>query len=132
MRIPRGLKAGWNENGSRGPKAPLFHGAANIVLRLPPRSCGRHFTFFRHIEAPAEFAGEALRLRSGQAADATSADATALAHHLRVLGFDLVDHADFAGLAVGVFIDAEIFLGQLVDVGAGALFGDFDNAATNL
>ena len=37
-----------------------------------------------------------------------------------VLGLDLVDDADFAGLAVGILVGAEIFLGHLVDVGAGA------------
>ena len=56
----------------------------------------------------------------------------ALAHDLGVLGFDFIDHADLAGLAVGVFVDAEIFLGHLVDVGAGTVFGDLDDAAANL
>src|SRR5271156_5322182 len=47
-----------------------------------------------------------------------------LAHHRGVFGLHLVNEAHFAGLAVGIFVDAEIFLGQLVDAGAGALFGD--------
>jgi hypothetical protein len=48
-----------------------------------------------------------------------------------VLGFYFVEDADFAGLAVGILIDAEIFLGHLVDVSAGALFGDLDDAAAD-
>src|SRR5579862_4038960 len=54
-----------------------------------------------------------------------------LAHYGGVFGFDFVDHADFAGLTVGIFIDTEIFFGHLVDVGAGAFFSDFDDAAAN-
>src|ERR1700686_570909 len=54
-----------------------------------------------------------------------------LAHYGGVLGFDFVEHADFAGLAVGVFVDTEIFFRHFVDVGGGAVFGDFDYAAAN-
>ena len=54
-----------------------------------------------------------------------------LSHHRGVFRLDFVDDADFTGLAVGIFIDAEIFLGHFVDVGAGAVFGDFDDATTN-
>jgi hypothetical protein len=48
-----------------------------------------------------------------------------------VLGFDFVEHSDFAGLAVGVFIYAQIFLGHFVDVGAGAVLGDFYYSAAD-
>jgi hypothetical protein len=54
-----------------------------------------------------------------------------LAHHRGVLGLHFVDHAHFVGLAVGIFFDSEIFFGHLVDVGAGALFGDLNDAAAN-
>jgi hypothetical protein len=49
-----------------------------------------------------------------------------------VLGLDFVDDAGFAGLGIGIFVYAEIFLCQLVDVIVGAIFGDFDDAAANL
>src|SRR5580698_2718896 len=55
-----------------------------------------------------------------------------LAHHRYVLGLYLVDHAHFAGLAVGIFADAEIFLGKLVDAGATTFFGDLNHAAADL
>ncbi len=52
-------------------------------------------------------------------------DASAFsAHHRRVLGLDLVNHADLARLAVRILIYAEIFLGHLVDVRVGAVLGD--------
>ncbi len=54
-----------------------------------------------------------------------------LAHDGGVFGLYFVEHADFAGLAVGILVDAEIFLGHLVDVGAGAVFGDLDDAAAD-
>src|ERR1700733_1549369 len=54
-----------------------------------------------------------------------------LAHHRGVLGLYFVNDAHFAGVAVGIFVDAEIFLGQLVDVSAGAFFGDLDHAAAD-
>src|SRR5579864_6087901 len=57
-------------------------------------------------------------LRTGEAAIPTR-----LSHHRGVFGFDFVEDADFAGLAVGIFVYAEIFLGQLVDAFGGAFFG---------
>ena len=48
-----------------------------------------------------------------------------------MFGFYLVYHAHFAGLAVGIFVYAQIFLGHLVDVGAGAVFGNLDDAAAD-
>src|SRR5258708_27883292 len=54
-----------------------------------------------------------------------------LAHDGGVLGFYFVHHSEFAGLAVGIFVDPEIFLGHLVDVGAGAIFCYFAYASAN-
>src|SRR5205807_6527754 len=54
-----------------------------------------------------------------------------LSHHGGVFGLDFVEDADFAGLAVGIFVHAEILLGQLVDAVVGAIFRDLDDAATN-
>ena len=34
-------------------------------------------------------------------------------------------------LTIRVFVHAQVFFGQLVDVGIGALFGDFDYAAAD-
>src|SRR5258706_14709306 len=55
-----------------------------------------------------------------------------LTHYRRVLRLYLVQHASFAGLAVGIFVNAEILLGYFVDVSAGAVFGDLDDAAADL
>src|ERR1700681_2933470 len=54
-----------------------------------------------------------------------------LAHHGRVLWLDLVHHPRLAWLAVRIFVHAQVFFGQLVDVGIGALLGDFDYAAAD-
>lgn len=54
-----------------------------------------------------------------------------LPHHRSVFRLDFVEDADFAGLAVGVFIDTEIFLRHLVDVFGGAFFGDLNNASAD-
>src|SRR2546423_8002932 len=48
-----------------------------------------------------------------------------------MLGLDLVDYPRFVSLAVRIFIDAQIFFRQFVDVGIGAFFGDFDYAAAD-
>src|SRR5206468_2338842 len=54
-----------------------------------------------------------------------------LAHGGGVFGFDFIDDADFAGLAVGIFVHAQIFFGQLVDALVGSFFGDLDDASAD-
>src|SRR5579883_1858252 len=54
-----------------------------------------------------------------------------LTHGGRVFGLDLVDHADFPGLGIGILVNAQVFLGHFVDVLAGALLGDLGHAAAN-
>src|SRR4029077_15806392 len=54
-----------------------------------------------------------------------------LSHYRGVFGFDLVEDADFAGLAVRILIDAKVLLGELVDAVVGAIFGDFRDAAAD-
>ena len=48
-----------------------------------------------------------------------------------MLGLNLVQHTHFARLAVWVLVYAEVFFGQLIDVGISALLGDFDYTAAD-
>ena len=48
-----------------------------------------------------------------------------------MFGLDFVQDADFAGLAVGIFVDAEILLGHFVDLLGGAFFGDFNDTSAD-
>src|SRR5215469_6101645 len=50
-----------------------------------------------------------------------------LAHGSGVLGPNLVYNTHLAGLPVGIFVLAEIFLRHLIDVSVGTLFGDLGN-----
>ena len=54
------------------------------------------------------------------------------AHHGCVLGLDFVDHSGFRGLAIRVFVHAEVFFGHLVNVIVGSLLGNFHDAAADL
>ncbi len=58
------------------------------------------------------------RFRGQNAPGAAGADAVlrSLAHHGCVLGLNLVDHAHFRRLAIGVLVHAQILLGHFVDV----------------
>ena len=48
-----------------------------------------------------------------------------------MFGFDFIQDADFAGLAVRILVDAEIFFGHFVDVLSGAFFRNFDDTAAD-
>ena len=52
-----------------------------------------------------------------------------LTHHGRVLGLNLVHHPRLARLPVRIFVHAQVFFGQFVDVRIRALLGDFNYAA---
>src|SRR5246500_2239931 len=52
-------------------------------------------------------------------------------HYRGVFGFDLVEDADFAGLAVRILIDAKVLFGELVDAVVGAVLGDLGDAAAD-
>src|ERR1700675_3559458 len=56
----------------------------------------------------------------------------ASAHGGRVLGLHLINHANFTRLRVGIFVYAQVFLRQFVNVIVGALLGNLGHAATNL
>src|SRR5262249_62322386 len=62
---------------------------------------------------------------------AESAVVPPLSHHRRMLRLDLIEHANFAGLAVRIFVHAEIFLGELVDAIVGAFLSDLNDTAAN-
>ena len=55
-----------------------------------------------------------------------------LTHHLSVVGSNFDNYADIAGLAVGVFILAEILLRQAVDMRVRTGFGDGGDVAADL
>src|SRR5205085_8920348 len=53
-------------------------------------------------------------------------------HHIRPLRLDLIHDARLTGLPIRIFIRTQIFFGHFVDVGVGALLGDFGDTAANL
>ncbi len=61
----------------------------------------------------------------------TKADGAESAHGAEFHGLNLVEDADFAGLAEGVFRIAQIFVGEAINVIVGAFFGDLDDLAAD-
>src|SRR5260370_37009444 len=56
---------------------------------------------------------------------------TASSHGADFFRFDLIGHADFAGLPKGIHGISQIFFGVFVDVVIRAIFGDFHDAASD-